>query len=271
MKSTLIYLLILVLGLIAIPAAHAKEGADQYPNGAENWYAGALPPPGLYFLNYLGYYHGELRDGSGKKVSLPNGSTPSVTAEFDALRFIEVTKFKILGASYGMHVIVPLVDQAMNFGGSNSTFRMGDITIDPLVLGWHGKQWHAVAGLDINLPAGHFDPNDARLCVGANYVSFEPAFAATYSTKSNWEASAKLMFNAKTTNQQSNYHSGDEFHMDYVLGKHLGPWSLGERLFPRTSDGRYPCRPDRAGPARRLGCRPPGAGLRRGAERRLHQ
>ncbi len=34
------------LAVLAAGAAQAKEGGDQYPNGAENWLAGAVPPPG---------------------------------------------------------------------------------------------------------------------------------------------------------------------------------------------------------------------------------
>jgi methyl-accepting chemotaxis protein len=41
---------IVALSLLLIPGACAKEGADQYPNGAENWIAGATPPPGFWML-----------------------------------------------------------------------------------------------------------------------------------------------------------------------------------------------------------------------------
>ena len=34
------------LGALAIGGAHAKDGGDQYPNGAETWLGGAVPPPG---------------------------------------------------------------------------------------------------------------------------------------------------------------------------------------------------------------------------------
>lgn len=217
---------LLALFLIAIPNTDAKEGADQYPSGAENWFAGAAPPPGLYYINYLGYYTGEIKNASGDKVSL-GGTTPSVSAVFNAFRVIEFTKFKIFGATYGMHVIVPVVHQSMNLGGTNSTAGLGDITIDPLVLGWHLEHLHAIAGLDINLPTGSYDRNDSRLCIGANYYSFEPVLALSYMPKAGWEASTKLMYNIKTTNQITNYYSGQEFHADYLVGKHLGSRMLG--------------------------------------------
>ena len=39
------------LGLVMCGSVQAKEGGDQYPNGAETWFAGAVPPPGNYFIN----------------------------------------------------------------------------------------------------------------------------------------------------------------------------------------------------------------------------
>jgi hypothetical protein len=214
------------LTLMIVPALYAKEGADQYPNGAENWFAGAVPPPGFYYVNYFGYYTGELKNASGNKVNL-NGTTPSVGATFDAFRFLEMTHFKILGADYGMQVILPVVNQSMNLNGRNSTTGLGDITIDPCVLGWNRPQWHAVAAFDIGLPTGAYRQSDPRVSISAHYYGFEPLVAFSYVPKSGWEASTKLMYNVKTTNQATNYHSGQEFHMDYLAGKHLGSWMFG--------------------------------------------
>lgn len=222
----LFVLLLIALLIVAVPSAAGKEGPDQYPNGAESWMVGALPPPGTYFVNYFGYYTGQLKNGSGGKVSL-DGKTPSVNATFDALRLVEVTKLKILGAEYGMHMIVPVVYQSMNLNGSASTAGIGDITINPLILGWNRTTWHFGTGIDINLPTGKFSKMDPRACLGTNYTSFEPVVVVSFLPKSGWEASAKLMYNIKTTNQATNYHSGQEFHMDYLAGKHIGSWMLG--------------------------------------------
>ena len=219
-------ILVFCLSVLLLPMAYAKEGGDQYPNGAENWFGGATPPPGFYYLNYLGYYTGQLKNASGDKVIL-NGATPSVEATFDAFRFIEMTKVKVLGANYGVHVIVPVVYQSMNLNGRNSTTGVGDITIDPLILGWHHEHWHAVAAFDINLPTGAYNQSDPRVSIGAHYYSFEPVAAFSYMPKTGWEASTKLMYNLKTTNPATNYHSGQEFHADYLVGKHFGNWMVG--------------------------------------------
>lgn len=217
--------LALVVGL-TLTAGFAKEGADQYPYGAENWLSGELPPPGSYFVNYAGYYSGQLRNDSGGKVAL-GGMSSSVDAAFDALRFVQVTHIKILGAQWGMQVIAPFVYQTVNLDGARSRLAQGDLDVDPFLLGWHGERWHAIAAMDTLLPTGYYDPNDARVSVGAHYFSFEPIVAFTYTSASGWEASSKMMYNAKTTNQATNYHSGDEFHADFVVGKHIRSWSVG--------------------------------------------
>ena len=214
------------LALLMVAGAYANEGADQYPNGAENWLVGAAPPPGLYYVNYFGYYAGQMKNGSGNNVR-QNGGVPAVQAVFNGFRLVEFTRFKILGADYGMHVIVPVVYQSMNLNGRNSATGLGDITVDPFVLGWHGSRWHAVAAFDVNLPTGSYDRSDPRLCISAHYYSFEPLFAFSFLPKSGWELSAKLMYNLKTTNPVTNYHSGQDFHMDYVAGKHVGNWMFG--------------------------------------------
>lgn len=215
--------------LLAAGAVQAKEGGDQYPNGAENWFAGAVPPPGNYFINYFGHYHGKLKDGSGNDANV-GGRTPTVDATFDALRFVQVTHRTLLGGSWAWHVIVPVVDQRLDIaplGGKDGATGLGDITIDPLILAWHGPEWHYAVGLDINLPTGAYDKNDPRKSIGANYYSAEPLFAVSYLGHNGWEVSAKFMYNIKTRNKDTDYQSGDEFHMDYLVGKNVGAWAFG--------------------------------------------
>lgn len=219
----------LVAAALASVTAWAKEGGDQYPNGAENWLAGAVPPPGNYFINYFGHVSGTLRDGSGGKVVAPNGKDISLSATFDALRYVRVTGATLLGANYGWGAILPIVDLSIDAAGAKAgRTGIGDVTLTPLILGWHSPEWHYAVGLDINLPTGAFDKNDPPgKNIGANYYSLEPVFGVTYLGKSGWEVSGKFMYNWKTRNKDTDYKSGEEFHMDYLVGKHLGSWSVG--------------------------------------------
>lgn len=215
--------------VVACLPAGAKEGGDQYQHGVESWMTGALPPPGNYFINYLGWYGGTLQNGRGGDARLA-GETVEADAIFDALRFVRVTDLTLLGAHWAVHAIVPVARQSLDFGpmGEDTVTGLGDITLNPLILGWHADEWHFVFGLDVYLKTGKYsDDGDPRNDIGANYNSVEPAFAITYLGQGGVEVSAKLMYNIKAENSDTNYQSGDEFHMDYLVGYHMGPWALG--------------------------------------------
>ena len=213
----------IVAALAVTGAVQAKEGPDQYNHGAEGFMSGALPPPGTYFINYAGHYQGDMQDSDGNEVP-----GVSVKATFNALRFVHVTKQKILGADYGVHMIAPLVHQKISTpGGSKSTSGLGDIVVSPLVLGWHFPELHVIAALDFNLPTGKWSKSNPLERIGANYYSIEPVLAITYLNKSGFEASAKIMYNIKGENDDTDYQSGDEFRVDYTLAKHDGNWTYG--------------------------------------------
>lgn len=237
MRNALKLVLPVLAAALASPPATAKEGPDQYPNGAENFMAGALPPPGHYFINYFGYYSGDYRDTHGDKVR-----GVDVNATFDALRYIYVSKYKVLGGDWAVHAIVPFAYQRVHTpGGVDSGFGRGDITIDPLVIGWHlPPDWHFTVGLDIYLPTGRYSKTHAGKQIGANYYSIEPVAGVTYLNQSGFEASAKLMYNIKRRNNATDFESGDEFHMDYLVGQHVGPWAfgVGGYYLKQTSDDR---------------------------------
>ena len=219
-------LLLATPALLASPITLAFEGAQQYPLGAENFMAGALPPPGNYFINYLIHYQGDLQDNDGNELPV------DVKATANALRYIYVSNYKLFGGDWGMHAIVPLVYQKFNTPDptldNDWVFGLGDITLDPIIIGWHfPPDWHITVGLDIYLPTGKWDENDPTQSIGSNFWSFEPIFSFTYLNQSGFEVSAKLMYNIKTENNDTNYQSGDDFHMDYLIGQHFGPWAVG--------------------------------------------
>jgi hypothetical protein len=191
---------------------------------------GALPPPGTYFINYLSWYSADsFRDDNGDKLF--DDFDLDVVA--NTLRLVHVTDYKFLGANWAVHAFLPLVNVDVSRRiappfdrESDSRFGLGDIIIDPFILGWHGKNWHLITGLDIYVPTGAYDKNDLAN-IGRNYWTFEPVVAFTYLSDGGFEVSAKLMYAFNTENNDTNYQSGQEFHMDYTLGYHTGPWSLG--------------------------------------------
>lgn len=256
------------LVLASFSCVHATEnGGSIYPGGNEDFMAGALPPPGFYFLYYFLWYHADtyedLRlppgagpDGSlgGAKVRDVFGEAPDFRADVVAnvLRPIYVTPIKIFGADWAVHLIMPILYADVEVGLpagmghlSGSTAAIGDITIDPFILGWHWKNWHITTGVDISIPTGDYDAVEVAN-VGRNYWEFEPIFAFTYLSDKGFETSLKLMYDFNTENPDTDYTSGQEFHFDYLVGQHIRNWMFGVNgsFYTQTTNDEFDGQPD---------------------------
>ncbi|CAK0750071.1 Phenol degradation protein meta [Azospirillaceae bacterium] len=216
-------------------SALATEAASQYPDGAEGLMAGAVPPPGLYLLNYLTHYTADrLNDKSGNKA--PTSISLNATAE--VVRLLYVSEFTILGANLGAHILLPIVSLDYRLPGlSFHRTGLGDITIDPFILSWHFKNFHIATGLDFILPTGEYD-RSKPLNIGANHLGIEPLVAGTYLSDSGAEVSAKLMYAFNLENPDTHYTSGQAFHTDFAVAQHFNSWTLGVAgyWFKQTTD-----------------------------------
>ena len=225
-KTHMQILLMIVLGLVlsissvfVSGSALATEGGGGcYPNGAEDFMGGALPPPGTYFLNYLNFYHATaFKDQNGNDL-MPKFDLNVVANVF---RLVHVTKYKIFGASWAVHAFLPLVYMDVDATpGKDNRAGLGDIIVDPFILGWHFKHFHITTGLDFYIPTGDYDKN--RLTnTGRNYWTFEPVIGFTYLWDNGIELSGKFMYDFNLKNTDTDYKSGQEFHVDYTAGYHV--------------------------------------------------
>ncbi|MHB8763442.1 MAG: SphA family protein [Deferrisomatales bacterium] len=223
------------LGAVAMVASTATAGfptaGGHYPNGAEEFMIGALPPPGLYLINYLAYIEKDKwADNSGNKVM-----DLDVKALVEVPRFVWVSPYTLLGASYGAHAFFPMywADVELAGGAVTSTDSgLGDVIFSPFVLGWHfGPSFHAVFALDIWAPTGNYDNQElATTILSRNHWTFEPVLALTY-LRSGFDLSVKLMYDFNTTNDEFlppgapgevDLKSGQEFHFDWGVNYTLG-------------------------------------------------
>ena len=68
-----------------------------------------------------------------------------------------------------MHAFLPIVyEDVTAAGSSDNRWGLGDIIIDPFILGWHFPNFHVTTGLDIYLPTGTYDKN-RQANAGRNY------------------------------------------------------------------------------------------------------
>lgn len=208
-----------------LPEARATEGGGGvYPNGGQGFLAGALPPPGLYFIEYLQHYSADaLMDGSGNKVPVPFKLNVSAAVS----RFLYQSDIPLLGGRLGAYVFLPLLHASADTGlGSGSKSGLGDISAGPFV-SWHfGKNLHMAAAIEVVVPTGSYEKTEL-VNLGRNYWTFEPVFAVTWFTDGGMEFSGKFMYDINTENADTDYKSGQEFHFDYAIGYHTGPWTMG--------------------------------------------
>lgn len=139
-------------GLLQAQPSQVPIVAAHYPAGAEGIKGGSLPPPGVYFRDYNFFYTADrFKDGP------PDFS---IFAYINAPRVIWMTDWKILGADYGMDLIVPFgyLDWKV-MGTRDSYFGLGDIQIEPLLLSWHFKQFDLAGGYAVWAPTGDYSPS----------------------------------------------------------------------------------------------------------------
>ena len=181
------------LGALAIGGAQA-EGGDQYPNRAETWLAGAVPPPATISSTTSAI---TVENWRRQWQKAPSGE---VDAWFNAFRFVHTSEHKILGGNWGWHVIVPLVPQKVDLFGSQVgewCRRHHDRSVHRLR---HSKNWHWAIGLDINLPVGR----QGRRCAPEHRRQLLELRAVVclllWATPAG-KVSAKVMYNIKTKNR----------------------------------------------------------------------
>lgn len=218
MKRVLLVGLILCLGLLPLTAQATERGLAAYPDGAENFMAGAFPPPGFYFQNYLLFYN-----ASRFREHTPPDTNADLVA--DVLRFIYSSKVQVFGANWGMHIVVPFVYSGIQFKPapiSDYQVGVGNISFDPVILAWHLGDYHITTGFEFIFPGtwNHHNPASPS----QNYFTFQPVLGLGYLPKCGFGANIKLMYDIPTRNNdplyllaQNSYQSGQAFHFDYCV------------------------------------------------------
>ena len=210
----------------SLGAGLGAQAAGHYVPGVEGVQAASVPPPGVYYLGYLADYKADNVRAPGTKENLPGDNSIHVTAL--ANRLVWITDHKILGADYGVETIVPVQRTQLDLGvvplHDNDT-DLGDIYLGPVVLGWHGANWDAVAAAGYWLDSGS---TNSPASPGKGYGSTMLTAGGTYyfDAGKTWTGSvlARYEFNRTTS---SGFKPGQTLSVEWGLGKALGPVVVG--------------------------------------------
>jgi hypothetical protein len=220
MKTMLRFRFVSAVALALAPVLVCAQ--NHYPAGAEGIRAASLPPAGLYFRDYSFFYWSD---------KLPGGPPNfDVFALVNAPRLIWMTEHKILGADYGMDVIVPFGYTKLTAGGyDDSELGLGDIQLEPVLLSWHKPQWDFALAYGIWAPTGKSAaPPTARL--GKGFWSHMLTAGATWypDTDKTWSFSALSRYEIHTKSDDVPATPGETFTLEFGLAKQVRPgWDLG--------------------------------------------
>lgn len=216
MKRLLALFIVCVLCTLGGNGAFAAHG--HYVNGGEGLKVGSLPPPGVYYRVYNAFYTASTyRDKKGKSTGDFRADVYSMTH-----RFVYSSEVEVLGGNMVFDLIVPLVYTDIRMGGvfKDSRFGVGDILIEPLMIGWHGDRWDGALALGIYLPTGYFDYEEqASPGKGFWTAMFSAGGTVFFDDARSWHASTVARYEIHTKQQKSDITPGHDFHFEWGVGK----------------------------------------------------
>lgn len=218
----------ILMAVIVIFMCAGSVRAQDYSLGSEGLKAGTVAPPGFYYLMYNQYYSSDTqKNASGKDAD--NGFDLKTFANVH--RFVWVTDKKILGADYGMNIIIPLVNVDIDIdaaGIDDSKFGLGDINIEPFFLSWHGANYDAVVGTSVFVPTGYYDKNRAA-SISKDHYTLMLTTGGTYYPDADrkWNLSVLTRLEKHFENQDKDVTYGNDFSFDWGAGRQMGLVNAG--------------------------------------------
>lgn len=238
----------LFLGLMLIISVPASVSAYDQPSlnlGFTSFMDGAPPSgPGLYFTQYLQYWTSDdFKDGSGNAL-FPAGTGEELDAWISLSQFIYQSDTEVmLGAKWGIDVIVPYVMLDMQYGNYLAGFPQddgsgpGDLWIGPYlqwdpVMGDDGPKFMHRIEFQFIFPTG--DYNELRaLNPGSNFFSFNPYWAATYFVTPRFTLSTRIHYLYNNQNTEPNSalgvketQAGNAIHLNFASSYEVMPNQL---------------------------------------------
>ena len=216
----------IIFAAAALAAALSASAGGHYVPGVEGIQGASVPPPGTYYLGYLVDYNIEQLKSPGTSNDIPGSNTGTVVAL--ANRVVWISTHKFLGADFGMETIVPVLGTSLTFntpGISDTQTGLGDVYLGPVVLGWHGANWDAVAAAGFWLDNAS---SSTPAAPGKGYKSTMLTGGATYYFDAAKQISGSALMRFETNSEKSNgFKPGNQVTVEWGIGKVMGPVQLG--------------------------------------------
>ena len=235
---------------LAATSAHGEEGGmGHYAPGSFASFVDVLPDkPGLGVFNYFVYYNGSANANRQLPLAGQVALNVDATSYADSFGAFWATPFKVLGANYAPGVDVPFVwnevsgrvsgPRGRSVQRSDTATGLGDLEFWPVALSWtaFNKDLHGDFFGGIYAPTGEFQASKLAN-QGLGYWTFEPGLLVSYlGQKNGFEATTYIGYDINTRNTETDYQSGQQFHIDVTVAQHL---PLGKGLIGIGANGFY--------------------------------
>lgn len=192
----------MLLALLPLATVRAIEGGTShyFPGAYSDFGMNLQVPPGFYFRDDLTYYGAQFGGGT-------------TLGRFGAALVLPVVfDFNLSGAiQFGPREV----------SGHGSRGGMGYLAVTPLSLTWKWGDVHVNLSQFVYMPTGYYDP-EKIVNLGLNRWSFETLAGLTWlDPDRGHEISFNVGFISNTENSDTEYQSGDEFHLDYTVAQYL--------------------------------------------------
>jgi len=221
-------IIILLVLIVTANQAYAAEGglSNYIPAFYGDLALAVEPPDGYSFRNDVFYFSGDIgesfRSGDIK-------ANVDVTLVYDYLSFLYKPGFKVFGAPVAF-AITPAIGHAdieadIKVGEGSGNLNddhtgLGDTTLSAMFY-WNHEKFHFSLNNYIVTPTGDYDADDLAN-TGLNYWTFEVDVAATYLNEDTGQDYSILVgYGYNTENEDTDYQSGDEVHLDFVLNQFI--------------------------------------------------
>jgi hypothetical protein len=214
-------------------SAQASEGASSYyfPGAFGSFLVAVPPEPGFSVASQT------LIFGGNAQRAVLNGRQTLGLQAFALYDFIGASftfEQPVLGARLQIGAAVPFLSYANmgvslqtqrfgTFSGGASDIGVGDALVNPFNLFWNFGDFNVKLSQYVVVPIGHYDINNT-INVGRNYWAFDTQIGLTWFHKATGTEVSVLpgiMFN--TANPATDYRTGTEFHLDFMVNQFVMP------------------------------------------------
>jgi hypothetical protein len=207
--------------------------------------AGAVAPPGFYFVNTLAYNDGSLQDGNGNPVKFGGVTGINATAWIEIPALVWSAPFHFAGASFAAAIAQPIVTLSVTTNtvvGQATVNKTGlfNTVITPVIASWHLPLGFFVSG-NFSVYINDADNGDrgngtsSQTHIANNTWTFAPGAAVSWFNGHGLELSLNGEYDIQT--QDTNfapgvkYQSGDVLNLDFtaqqVLPGAYKKWTVG--------------------------------------------